>query len=200
VTCHMQATPPPAEFSYQQTATNHSFSASVEICADCHSETLNGEALVIGIEDKLHKLGTAMSNYLLNKMPATVTVLDYTPHEVKGVSYDVLSAATQISKSNIASMEPTEPHGQQGFIIKFKTPVNFTYSPAGESPHTLSLNEAEVRLGDITTDGKTVLVAVTDPLVKAGWNYFLLEGDGSFGIHNPAFVAAVVDATIVALR
>lgn len=200
VECHLRETPPPADYSYNLAGTNHGFKASLEICGSCHSPALNGEALVVGIEDKLHNLGKAMSAYLLNKMPATITVLDYTPHNYMGKSYDLLSSATQISKSNIASLEPTEPHGQQGFIIKFKTPVNFTYNPTGESPHTMSLTEAEVRLGDITTDGRTALIAVSDVLVKVGWNFFLIEGDGSFGIHNPSFANEVIDASIAALR
>ncbi len=200
VTCHMESTPPPAEFSYQLSGTNHSFGASTAICKDCHTATFNAKALEAGTEDKLHKLGQQMSAYLLGKMPAKVTIKDYTPHDLKGVAYDVLSDNMEISKDNIAAMEPAEPHGQQGFIIKFKSPVTFTYKPTGESPHTVTLSEAEVRLGDITTDGTKVLIAATDTLVKAGWNFFLIEGDGSEGIHNPAFASAVLDATIAALR
>jgi cytochrome c553 len=200
VTCHMEATPPPAEFSYQLAGTNHRFNASTEICGDCHTATFNAEAMQVGTEDKLHKLGEAMAKYLLSKMPAKVTVKDYTPHDLKGVSYDVLSDNMEISKDNIAAIEPTEPHGQQGFIIKFKSSVTFTYKPTGESPHTMSLTEAEVRLGDITTDGTKVLIATTDALVKVGWNYFLIHGDASEGVHNPAFVNAVIDASIAALR
>jgi len=200
VTCHMEASPPPAEFSYQQSGTNHSFAASTAICASCHSATFNATALEIGTEDKMHKLAQQMSTYLLSKMPATVTIKDYTPHDYVGKSYDVLSAALVISKDNIAALEPTEPHGQQGFIIKFKSTLTFTYTPAGETPHTMSLSEAEVRLGDITTDGTKALIPTTDALVKAGWNYFLIHGDGSEGIHNPAFVNAVIDASIAALK
>lgn len=200
VTCHMEESPPPAEFSRQGRGTNHGFEASTAICASCHSATFNAGALEAGTEDKLHKLGEAMSKYLLNKMTANVTIKDYTPHDYAGKSYDLLSDALVMSKDNIAAVEPTEPHGQQGFIIKFKSPLTFTYKPAGEASHTVSLTEAEVRLGDITTDGKTALIATTDTLVKAGWNYFLIEGDGSEGIHNPAFVNAVLDATIAALR
>ena len=106
----------------------------------------------------------------------------------------------EISKDNIAAVEPTEPHGQQGFIIKFKSPVTFTYKPAGEDPHTVSLTEAEVQLGGITIDGTKALIPTTDALVKVGWNYFLIHGDGSEGIHNPAFVNAVLDASIAALK
>ncbi|MBI4284268.1 MAG: carboxypeptidase regulatory-like domain-containing protein [Chloroflexi bacterium] len=200
VTCHMEETPPPAEFSYQQSGTNHSFSASTEICESCHSDALKAEAMQVGTEDKLEKLGVQMSTYLLKKIPAKVTVKDYTAHDYKGVSVDFLSDGAEITKDNIAAMEPTEPHGQQGFIIKFKNPVTFTYKPTNVEAHTVSLTEAEVRLGDITTDGTTTVVAATDNLVKAGWNYFLIHGDSSKGIHNPAFVNAVLDASIAVLK
>ena len=141
-----------------------------------------------------------MGKYLLGKMPATITIKDYTVHSYKGVTVDFLSDAMVISKDNIIAIEPVEPHGQQGFIIKFKTPVTFTYKPTGIETHTVSLTEAEVRLGDITTDGTKALIPVTDNLVKVGWNYFLIHGDGSEGIHNPAFANAVLDASIAALR
>ncbi len=199
VTCHMEESPPPSEFSYNQGGTNHSFGANIKVCSSCHSTTLNGKALQAGVEDKIHKLGEAMSAYLLKKIPAQVTISDYTPHVFGGKSYDVKSVGLSVAKDNIASLEPTEPHGQQGFIVKFKTPLTFTYSPAGEASHTVSLTEAEVQLGDIQSGG-VALIAFTDPLVKAGWNYNLLHGDASEGVHNPAFTNAVIDASIKALK
>jgi len=200
VTCHMEATPPPAEFSYNQSGTNHSFAASVEICAECHSETFKGEALQIGVEDKVHALGEAMGDYLLARMGNNVTVKDYTVHTYSGKSYDVKSLPVVLSKSNIKSVEPTEPHGQQGYILKLATAVNITYTPSGEASHSMSLTELEVQLGDITTDGSTPVIDRTDTLVKVGWNYFLVHGDGSEGVHNPPYVNNVLDASIAALK
>ncbi|MBI4285531.1 MAG: hypothetical protein HY670_06480 [Chloroflexi bacterium] len=204
VTCHMEASPPPAEFSYNLSGTNHSFEASTTICGTCHSSLFNGKAFQSGIADKEHELGEAMGAYLLKKAPAEFYVKDYTPHVSNNISVDTLSDALLIKKDQIASAFPEEPHGQQGFLIKLKAPVNVTYTPAtGQTwtKHTVSMSELEVRLGDITTDGKTTAVfAYTDPLVKAGWNFFLIEGDGSKGVHNPAFSAEVLDATIKALK
>jgi hypothetical protein len=97
-------------------------------------------------------------------------------------------------------LEPTEPHGQQGFIVKFKTAVDFTYSPPSQTPHTLSLTQAEVQLGDFTTDGTAKLVATSDPLVRAGWNYFLIDGDGSKGVHNPSFTFTAIGAAKAVLE
>lgn len=200
VTCHLQETPPPAEYSYQQTGTNHGFKASSKICSSCHTASLNSKAFEAGTEDKLVSLGAAMGKYLLGKMPATVTVKDYTAHNYKGTAIDTLSEAVVISKDNIVGIEPVEPHGQQGFTIKLKTPVSVTYKPTNAETHTMSLTELEVRLGDITTDGVKALIPVTDVLVKVGWNYFLIHGDGSEGVHNPAFSNAVIDASLTALR
>jgi hypothetical protein len=203
-TCHMEVTPPPAELSYNLSGTNHSFEASLKICASCHSDALDGKALQANYEEKLHKLGDEMGKYLLNtlaaKTGAEITIKDYTPHVYAGKSYDMASDAVVVAEANIASAEPTEPHGQQGFILKFKSPVKFTYSPKGEQPHTVELSEAEVQLRDITTDGTIQAIPVGDVLVRVGWNYFLIHGDGSEGIHNPAFTNDILDASIEALK
>ena len=39
-----------------------------------------------------------------------------------------------------------------------------------------------------------------DPIVRASWNYLLLENDGSKGVHNPTFTRAVLLATLNALQ
>jgi hypothetical protein len=40
------------------------------------------------------------------------------------------------------------------------------------------------------------LYSLTGNMVRAGWNYFLVEGDQSKGLHNPSFVNAVLNATV----
>ena len=141
-----------------------------------------------------------MSDYLMSKIFAQARVKDYTPHSFQGKSYDVKSNDVIVEKANIASIEPTEPHGQQGFIMRFKNPVNVTYAPVKETPHSVSVMEIQFQLGDISADGKAPLIAASDPLVRAGWNFFLVEGDGSEGVHNPAFVMQVLNASIAALK
>jgi hypothetical protein len=199
VRCHMEITPPPPELSYQLAGTNHTFRASLDLCSSCHSDVLDAAAFQISYEDLTEELGHKMGEYLMSKLPAKVTLKDYTPHTYNNVAYDVKSAATVIDKSNIASIEPVEPHGQIGFLIKFRQEVSFTYAPTGQEPHTLSLAQVEVQLGDITTDGTKAVIARDDVLVKAGWNYFLIHGDASKGIHNPDFVEDVLRSSIEAL-
>ncbi len=202
-TCHMEKTPPPAEYSFNGGGTNHAFKASITICSNCHSSTFNGEAIRTGVDNKLSNLGAIIEQYMLNKIPVSVMTKDYTVHEVSGKSYDVASSATAVSKDNIVSIKLTETplHGQDAFVLKFKNPVTFTYTPTGENPHSLSLLQAEVQLGSVTLpDGKTTVIASTDNLVKACWNYFLIKNDSSKGVHNPTFANEVLDATINALK
>jgi hypothetical protein len=143
-----------------------------------------------------------MAEYLLAKVAqaGTIFVKDYTLHAFNGKSYDVKSGNAQVQSDNIAGATVLEPHGQIGFLLSFKTPVDFTYSPAGEAPHTLSLTHAEVQLGDFTTDGTAKLIPTADPLVRAGWNYFLIEGDGSKGVHNPSFTFSAIDSARAVLE
>ena len=199
VTCHLNDSPPPAEFSNQGAGTNHSFKADLSSCASCHSSTLDGKGLQLSFESKFKELGNQMSKYLLNKMPAQVTVKDYTPHDYNGKPYDVKSEPIVIDKDNIVSVEAAEPHGQQGFIIKFKNPISVTYKPK-DAEHTVQITQIQFQLADITTDGKTPLIPATDALVKVGWNYNLLHGDGSEGIHNPDFSFDVLNASINPLK
>jgi hypothetical protein len=199
VTCHMEASPPPPEYSNAGAGTNHSFKASLTMCAECHSKTLNAEALQAGVEEKIEELAAALGKGLLAKLPASMTVKDYTVHDNAGKSYDVLSNALVLTKDNIVSATAAHIHGQQGFTLKLKNPVSVTFAPTGEAAHTLTLSSLEVRLGDFTTDGTKTVVAMTDNLVKAGWNLGLVE-DGSLGVHNPAFTVEVLEASIAALK
>jgi hypothetical protein len=195
--CHMELTPP--EFSYEGTGTNHTFTASLDVCSNCHSNRLDPGAFQQSHETQLGQLAESMGVYLITQLPSQITVKDYTPHQYNGESYELKSNATVITKDNVMSAIPIEPHGQQGFTLQFKEPVTFTYAPTGETPHTMTLTTATVQLGDLTTDGKTPLIPANSVLVKAGWNYFLVMGDGSDGIHNTSWVNDVLENTIQAL-
>ena len=54
VTCHMNATPPPDNLSYNLTGTNHTFAADPGICVDCHG-----------------RAGETLANRSIPKSPAT---------------------------------------------------------------------------------------------------------------------------------
>ncbi len=200
VTCHMEKTPPPPLLSYQQSGTNHAFAASLTICASCHSDTLNAASLQASHRAQLESLGTSLGRYLLQKLPTRFAIKEYTPHTLGGNSYDLKSDTIVLSRDNVTSAAPVEIHGQISFALQLKTAVTATYRPANQTPHTLSLSTVQVQLGDITAESaSSAVIPLTDVLVKAAWDYFLIHGDASFGIHNPTYVNDVLNAALDAL-
>ncbi len=201
VTCHMELSPAPAAYSLPGNGTNHGFTASIDICKDCHSESLSGEALQAGVEAKIAQLKVVMGTYLLGKLPDTVTVTDAgtAGHTYNNKTYNVASAAATIQKSNVASITWEYFGRNMPVTINLKTPVAFTYTPTGETAHTVSVSTIVVTLANIK-NGTTQVIAFSDNLSKAGWNLELIEADSSLGVHNPGWVNDVLDATITALK
>ncbi len=141
------------------------------VCANCHSSTVDGEALVTSVENLLSQLGNKLAASMLNKIQTAQagTTVYYT---------DGNTGATG-SLGTVTSVTVEEIHGQIGFQV----------------------NDGivhDIQLGKFTTGSPTgtAIVPLTDPIVKAGWNYFLIEGDSSKGIHNPSFVTGVLNNTI----
>lgn len=216
VTCHMTLVPDyvnPTTGAGQ--GANHKFSITPEqVCSKCHGDGVTGAPLQTQVHNLLEQLGNVEAQYLMAKFQriaadtnGVITVqikgypiVDPATEEI----YDVLSPATDIDLTNIDHVFPIEPHGQQGFVLVFVTPVTFSY-PDGTD---VTVSEVEVRLGDFkqyddpnNKAGTTsVVIPLTDPLVKAGWNYFLFEGEGTLGIHNPSFTLKALDATIAAMQ
>jgi hypothetical protein len=197
-TCHVNDRATWLELSSNLTGGNHTFVAGVNSVALMDAKA-SGQAIQADTMANMNAVNQAMGDYLLKKMPARVTINDDSPHQYAGKSYDLKSDAVIIDKSNIASLNFTSVALSQGFDIIFKTPVSFTYAPDGENAHTMQLSHASVQLSDIG-DGSKVLIPVNDKLVEAGYNYFIVYNDGSLGIHNPGFVANVLNASLQALK
>lgn len=159
----------------------------------------NGNTIQADTRAKITALNQAINDYMLKKLPARVTIKDFTAHKYAGKSYELKSDALVIDKSNIASIQFDSVQRSQGFLITFKAPVSIIYSADGEPSHIVQAITASVQLGDIT-DGVNVVVPVNDKLVQAGYNYFTIINDGSFGIHNPVFVNDVLNTSLQALK
>ena len=103
---------------------------------------------------------------------------------MKGMGAD--GADVQItSGGDVTAVEFTESHGRSA--------MNITVSGATYE-HIRLASDTAVGAGTLLTS------AAGQTIAKAGWNYFLIHGDGSEGIHNPGFTIDVLNASIEALR
>jgi hypothetical protein len=178
VTCHMETTLPPAELSYNQSGTNHTFFASKTICAKCHTN-ISAESVQHPVHAKMESLKGEIERGILNVMRAQIRA---------GNKIDI--NGTKIATANeIASVEFIESHGRQG--------INATLAN-GTKISDVSLATVKV----VRPAGAAVeLYSVADPaLAKAGWNYFVIHSDGSEGVHNPGFVNSALDLSLYAVR
>jgi hypothetical protein len=184
--CHMELTPPPAEFSYNQSATNHEFSASTTICTQCHG-TYNGGSIKEAIHEKLVDLEKTIEAALLAEIKAQIAAGNTVV--LKGLGAGGANVnITDASKITALTLE--ESHGR----IAMNITVSGTAYDARIASDTDVKNAAGTSVGTLVTSAKGQLIA------KAAWNYFLIHGDGSHGIHNPDFTVKVLNAAKAALK
>jgi hypothetical protein len=87
-----------------------------------------------------------------------------------------------VSGAQITEMHLTEIHGQIG--VRFKAAGREFYS----------------QIGSVMDAAGRPVIATGDPIIRSAWNFFLIEGDDSFGVHNPRFARTVLLTTLDALK
>jgi len=185
--CHMVLTPPPAEFSYNLGGTNHSFEASTEICADCHG-AYDGGSLTEAIAHKLEELKETIEEAIITEITAQTDA----GNVVVLVGLGANGTDVKITDGNdIEHLELLESHGRSAMEITINGVV-YDARLASDTKLTTAAG----------TDLKANLLssAQGQNIAKACWNFFLIEGDGSHGIHNPDFTLEVLNAAIAALK
>lgn len=201
VGCHM-ANNPSAHLSHGSPVANgHEFRITdankAKLCANCHSKSVDGEGTQAQVESLLEKVAAKMAAAVKTKINAagaakvTVTAWDETT--------DLYSAPFQLDPSvtPVTSVTLEEIHGQVGFVLNFAAPMSVVFG-TGTSAVTKSVSSFGVQMGSLKDTASTpvALFPLSGTLVRAGWNYFLIEGDGSLGIHNPTFAFSVLNATL----
>jgi hypothetical protein len=180
VTCHMEATPPPPELSYNLGGTNHVFTASPDICSDCHG--FGADVVQPVVDSKMNELKGLIEAGLLGVMADQIAL---------GNHID-LGAREVTDTADVADLEFGESRGRQDITV--------TFTAGDPLVVTARMNAANVHDAAHTDLGLLYDPLFSpDALVKSGWNYGLVHNDLSRGVHNPAWVFDVLDASIAAL-
>jgi hypothetical protein len=208
VGCHMTLNPQ-THLSHGAVATSkHVFyirdQDKGKVCANCHGAT-DGEALVKSTEDGLAALGTKMVNSVKSKLDAaTVAAPVYfkNVYLVDDKGAVVLNSAKAEVQANFvydgsnkySGVVNTEVHGQIGHTYTLTAPITVTVSGV-----SYTVKSFEVGIGSIFSNAamSTNVYGLSGNMVRAGWNYYLIEGDQSKGIHNPSFAANVLKASLI---
>jgi len=173
------------------------------LCANCHGSAVDGAGIQGQVESQLAALATAMGNAVKTKINGFAGgVIRVRAWDEATDFYSSTSASNlvlDVVGNPVTSVGVEEIHGQVGFVLHFAQPITVPFVDAAGNPApSKSLTSFGVQMGAIKDNQATpaVLYALSGNLVRAGWNYFLVEGDQSKGLHNPSFVAAVLNTTL----
>lgn len=173
------------------------------LCSKCHGNTVNGEGIEGQVESQLAALGSRLGTAIKSKVNAfpggVVKVRAWDPVTDYYSSTSASNLALDLAGNPIVSAQIEEIHGQIGFILTFAQPITVPFvTGSGATAPSQSMTSFGVQLGAFKDNSATpvVLYALGGNFVRAGWNYFLIEGDQSKGLHNPSFVTAVLNTTL----
>jgi len=182
VDCHMKATPPPEVLSYNSGGANHTFYAELTICSECHSPFLLASDIQNGVQQLMDQVYEVL-------IDAYLAVLDQ--QIAAGNTIDFNGAVTVTDVAQVTAMVFGESRGRQAIGV---TVGGVEYGP-------FRLTDIDVVDGSATPP--TLADMTDDTTLKAGWNWNLVNNDGSTGIHNPFFanglLIAARDALLVQL-
>ncbi|HYD40434.1 MAG TPA: hypothetical protein VEB43_06355 [Anaeromyxobacter sp.] len=209
VLCHVRNVPEDIRDDYLVSGSNHTFKATMEVCKSCHApaEVAEFEEHKRTVHDEIVALQRAIEARILARINANG--FD------SAVRYDLATdgdlplngADPTIEPGRVASVELYETHGQPAVkvtltgtpVVAFGTQLqnirNYnTWTAAFPASAT------GTPLFVVNTGTTSAPVAGADQtLAKIIYNFFLVEGDGTEGVHNPAFVDAVITATMAQL-
>jgi len=175
----MEKTEPPDLLSYNRGGTNHTFSASPEICSSCHEEAFTRDVQP-RTGEALKNLQDLIENSLLALMADQI---------VAGNTIDLNGQVEITDVGQVKELVFGESHGRQAITVILTDDT--VLGP-------FAVTDVDVKDGDGTVLGN--LYDLADPrLAKAGWNWNLINNDGSLGVHNPGFAFRVLDASVNAL-
>jgi hypothetical protein len=205
VGCHMTLQPKGFMSHGAFAASTHLFRIEDEdrskLCANCHSVVVDGEGIQGQVEAQLetleHKMATAFKTKInalgLVRMRAWDEATDF---------YSSTSASNlliDVTANPITSVELVEVHGQIGLSVTFTTAITVPFvTGSGAAAPAKDLETFGVQLGAVKDNQPTpiAIYSLAGNFVRAGWNYFLVEGDQSLGLHNPRFVTTALNNTI----
>jgi len=156
---------------------SHTFTAAENVCARCHGADVTAKRVEDGIETALHEVEKAVAGKIMARRDRIATIASWDPKT------DQYTQNFRLDVAQIAEIHLAEIHGQIG--------LKFTMRGG---------RELQTQIGSVMDAVGKPVIPTNDPIVRAGWNFFLIEGDGSFGIHNPRFARTVLLATLDALK
>jgi len=195
--CHMEAIPA----TIYGSGANHTFKGSTTICNKCHGAsgatlvsvdaTAFQSEITAQMEELEHKIGDAAKTKINAAGTIKVRAFDANTDLYSSTSATNANVTIAVSANPVHHVELTEGHGQMEFHITLTNPITITWTNGSQT----TTKEFGVQVTSLYDNAGTRLYAANSNVAKASWNYLLLHGDDTKGIHNPSFVKNVLTAS-----
>jgi hypothetical protein len=157
----------------------HSFAPAENVCMKCHGPAFQIDFVQKPTEALLNQTRAAIEKRFLAGRSRIGVILSFNPETGQSTQNFPVDGNTITSLDEIITSG-----GQITFGFKLANGQKL-YSRLGE------MRDAP---------NGTRAFATNDPIVRASWNYLLIEFDGSEGVHNPKFTRELLTTTIDALK
>ncbi|HYD53980.1 MAG TPA: hypothetical protein VEA99_15195 [Gemmatimonadaceae bacterium] len=196
VVCHVRNVPEDVRNQFAVSGSNHTFKASMEGCADCHStsDVAEFEAHKDEIEHKLHTLEALIESTFLARLNAAG--FDAATRYDLATDGDLPAPADPtVAAGVVTAVDLYETHGQPALAVTLADGTRFGTQIGNVKQANTTTNLFAVSTGS----GATLAAGADQILAKAVYNFLLIHGDGTEGVHNPGFVDTVLDNTLTQL-
>ena len=207
VGCHMTLQPKQHLAHGAPAASGHLFRIEQAdlpvLCANCHGTHVTGEGIQASVEAGLAALASKMGNNAATKINGfpggLVRVRAWDPATDLYSSTSASNLILDVAANPVTAISLMEIHGQVGLALDFALPITIPFVDASGNPApSRAMTSFGVQLGALKDNQPTPvpLYALSGNFIRAGWNYFLVEGDQSLGLHNPTFVQSILSASL----
>lgn len=187
--CHVKWVPADLDAQFKIANTNHTFKASREVCAECHAPNI-GELVAEQTEEKLQKLENLVGVAIREKLNAGGFDAPTRIDPDTDADLEAPADAT-VDAGQVMGVELAESHGGPAVKLTLRNGTRFMTRMS----NIFVVDSTTTKLFSVAEEtGRTQTVA------RAYYNYLLVHGDGTEGMHNPSFVREVLDSTIAAMN
>ncbi|MCL4478725.1 MAG: carboxypeptidase regulatory-like domain-containing protein [Deltaproteobacteria bacterium] len=177
-TCHMQLNPD----NPNNAAYSHEFAISNadqgQLCANCHGSGVTGYGLQTEVQGLLNQLETNLSN-------TVIAAINFSASS----GYTIWASNTKTIATPVTAAAFSEVHGQQGYQLWDSSNATFTLAIGSITATTGSAPGPVFWINSAANP-------LTTTVLEAGWNYALVDSEGSLGIHNPTYVLTILNNTL----
>ncbi|MCL4478116.1 MAG: carboxypeptidase regulatory-like domain-containing protein [Deltaproteobacteria bacterium] len=148
------------------------------ICQNCHGSGVTGYGLQTEVQGLLNQLETNLSN-------TVIAAINFSASS----GYTIWASNTKTIATPVTAAAFSEVHGQQGYQLWDSSNATFTLAMGSITATTGSAPGPVFWINSAANP-------LTTTVLEAGWNYALVNSDGSLGIHNPTYILTILNDTL----